>query len=233
MDHVGRGLKKRGSFREVLLVAKMSTTERKKFCLESLEEQRHLLRTAIDGMAAGDLTQALNVALRIRVLVHSTGNSKALLGQLRNNYLELPILDKVPQSPPSAPAGMQAIVFYCPVSVQMKAPEGTISLLTEMNPNEYAPSILGRWWTNTCMILPGIGAVDPRELVMGLSNKAGGAHVDEDIPEKYKKLMASQFLKIKINDIDLGVVNVSRLVTGRAGVELLDCLEKNFPRAQN
>jgi len=216
-------------FAREFTVAKMSTAERKKFYLVALEEQRHLLRTAIDGMAGGDLTQALNVATRIRVFVHQTGASKALLGHLRNNYLELPILDRIQQAPTGAPPGTQAITFFCPVSVQMKAPEGTISLITELNSKEYTPSILGKWWRSACMVLPGIGPVDRRELILGLSNKEGGAHVDADISEKYQRLIGSKFLSLKINDSDLGAVNVARMVAGRAGVELLDCLERNFP----
>jgi hypothetical protein len=222
--------RKRGRFRKELTVAKMSAEERKKFFLAKLEEQRHLLKTAIDGMAAGDLTQALHVAALIRVLVHETGASKPLLGNLRNNYLELPILDRIPEAAPSAPPGVQVVTFFCPLSAQMKAPEGTISLITELNPKEHALSTLGTWWRNSCMILPGIGRVDRRELILGLSNKEGGAHVDADISEKYQALMASKFFSVKINDKDLGAVNISRLVAGKAGVELLDCLERNFPR---
>lgn len=211
-------------------MAKMSAEERGKFYSRALDEQRHLLKTAVDGMAAGDLTQALNVATRIRTLVHETGSSKPLLKYLHKNYLELPILDRKPQAPSPGPPGVQAIIFFCPVSAKMKAPEGTISLITELLPNEHAPSKLGMWWENACMVLPGIGPVYRRELILGLSNKEGGAHVDADITEKYRNLLASKFFNAKINDKDLGAVNISRLVAGKAGVELLDCLDRNFPR---
>ena len=49
-------------------MAKMSGTERLKYYREALEEQRRLLRTAIGGMATGDLVQALCVATSIRTL---------------------------------------------------------------------------------------------------------------------------------------------------------------------
>jgi len=211
-------------------MGKMTAEEREKFHRKALEDQRHLLRTAIDGMAAGDLTQALHVATQIRVLVHETGASKPLLKHLHKNYLELPILDRIPEPPPAAPVGVRAITFFCPVSAQLKAPEGTISLLTGLLIEQHALSKLGIWWRNACMNLPGIGPVERRELILGLSNKEGGAHVDADITEKYKNLMASKFFSAKINDVDLGPVNISRLVAGKSGVELLDCLERNFPR---
>ena len=79
------------------------------------------------------------------------------------------------------------------------------------------------------MVLPALGPFFRRELVLGLANKEGGAHVDADIPERYRLVLDSQFVRFKINEIDVGALNISRLVAGRAGVELLDCLDKNFP----
>ena len=79
------------------------------------------------------------------------------------------------------------------------------------------------------MVLPGLGPFFRRELVMGLANKEGGAHVDSDIPKRYQMVLDSQFVHSMINDIDLGPLNISRLVAGRSGGELLDCLDKNFP----
>jgi hypothetical protein len=97
-------------------MGKLSSLERKGFYRKALDEQRHLLRTAIDGMAAGDLTQALHVATIVRVLVHETGASKPLLKHLDNNYLEMPIFERTEQPAPKAPPGMQSITFYCPVN---------------------------------------------------------------------------------------------------------------------
>jgi hypothetical protein len=209
-------------------MAKMSTSERKEFYRKALDERRHLLSTAIDGMAAGDLVQALRVATTIRVLVHQ-GATKPLLKRLDSSYLEMPILERTRPAAPQTPSGMQSITFYCPVSAQLKAPEGTVSLITELNPQDHTVSKLGVWWANACMMLPSVGPVTRRELFLGLSNKEGGAHVDADISEKYKNLLASKFFSAKINDVDLGAIRISRLVAGRAGVELLDCLNRNYP----
>lgn len=79
------------------------------------------------------------------------------------------------------------------------------------------------------MVLPGLGPFFRRELVLGLANKEGGAHVDADIPRRYQMVLESRFVRFKINETDLGPLNISRLVAGKAGVELLDCLGKNFP----
>jgi hypothetical protein len=73
------------------------------------------------------------------------------------------------------------------------------------------------------MILPAVGPVYRRELILGLANKESGADVDGDI------MIASRFFNVQLSDTTIEPVNVSRLVAGRAGVELLDCLDRNFP----
>jgi len=132
------------------------TEERTRFNLEKLEEQRHLLRTAIAGMASGDLTQAINVAMRIRVLVHEAGSSEPLLKSVKSNYLDLTILDRVVEPPEDVVPGVSAVTFYCPVSAVV-ASDGTISLKTDLGSTDYRPSTLGAWWNNACMILAELG----------------------------------------------------------------------------
>jgi hypothetical protein len=207
----------------------MSADERKKFFSQKLEEERHLLRTAIAGMGAGDLVQALHVATIIRTLVHEA-DSKPLLKNIDPNYLELPILDRIMEPPKDHGGGTISITFSCPISAKISAPAGTVALITELESPAYVQSKLGTWWDgNPCMVLPGLGPFFRRELILGLANKEGGTHVDADIPKRYQMVMESQLVHFKINEIDLGALNVSRLVAGKAGVELLSCLDKNFP----
>jgi hypothetical protein len=210
-------------------MAKMSADERKKFFSTKLEEQRHLLRAAIAAMGDGDLVQALHVATIIRILVHEAG-SKPLLKNIDPNYLELPVLDRIMEPPKDHGGGVKSITFTCPISAKISAPAGTVALITELESSAYVPSKLGTWWdTNPCMVLPALGPFFRRELILGLANKEGGAHVDADIPKRYQMVLDSQFVHFKMNETDLGALNFSRLVAGKAGVELLDCMDKNFP----
>ena len=55
------------------------------------------------------------------------------------------------------------------------------------------------------------------------------AHVDVRISEQYKLLLASQFLRFGADD-KTAVVNISRLLVGKAGIQLLRFLEKHFPK---
>jgi hypothetical protein len=210
-------------------MAKMSAVERKEFFKKALKEQKHLLRERIKDMEDGDIVAALQVATVVRTLVHETGASKPLLKQLRSNYLDLKIFAPKMEGA-TAPPGASAVVFFNPVSAKITAPEGKVSLMTEFIPDTHEECSLGSWWSmRPCTVLPGVGAVSRREAILGLSNKEGGAHVDAEISEKYKNLLASKFFTFLINGQTVEGLNLSRLGAGRIGLELLKSLDANFP----
>lgn len=91
----------------------------------------------------------------------------------------------------------------------------------------YQTSIIGKWWTRPSLILPGIGGLSRKEVVLGLVNKEGDAHVDSEVSERYLRLMECRSLQVGTGD-RVSAVNVARLLAGQAGAELLDSLERNF-----
>jgi hypothetical protein len=207
----------------------MKSEERKKYYGAALQEQRHLLQRSIDGMASGELAEALNVATRIRTLVHEAGRNKPLLKYLKNNYLDMPMRDIRVNVAPAGPPGTQSITFFVPLSVSLGVPEGKLTLMKELNDEEYEDSTLGRWWTNVFMNLPGIGPVTRKEIILGVADKEGGAHVDADISAKYEAILTSKMVVLKAKDVDVEPLRFTRLATGRAGLEMLKFLEANFP----
>jgi hypothetical protein len=209
-------------------MAKLTWEERQKFLNERLVEQHHLLRKSIDEFASGDLAEAIRIATVIRVLAHETASSKPLLKQLTPNYLELKILDSKPTIPEKLPPGIQsAVVMSVPISV--KITEHGVFLDKELHLEAKALSILGRWWTRTSLILPGLGGFSRKEVILGLANKEGGAHVDTDITRKYQQLLDCKSLQIGWGRENVSPIKLSRFVSGQAGVELLDCLNRSFP----
>jgi hypothetical protein len=213
-------------------MAKLKGEEQKQFLRRRLEEQRHLLRKSIDELTTGDLAEAVRIGTAIRVLVHETANSKPLLKQLTPNYLQLEILDRVPTKEEAAPPGMRRmVVTSVPISIKM-SDEG-VFLNPKLDIADFAPSILGKWWTRPCLLLPGLGGFSRKEIVLGLSNKEGGAHVDTDMTKKYRQLLDCKSLQVGWNQEGVSPLNLSRLMAGQAGIELLDCLDTNFCNGAN
>jgi len=179
-------------------------------------------------MADGDIAQALHVAVVIRVLVHKTRKQKPLLQFLRHDYLDLPIMERREERP-EVSSGQHAATFYCPISAKFSENEGhtTVGFVTELNDPRYELSTLGKWWAHRCMVLPGIGPVIRNHLILDLADKEG-AHVDPKMSEAYEAILKSQFIRFQLNGGD-APLNISRMVVGKCGVELLDCLDKAFP----
>jgi hypothetical protein len=128
-------------------MAKLTGEDHQRFLLEKLEEQRHLLHKSIGEFAAGDLAEAVHIAVAMRVLVHETSSSKPLLKQLTGNYLELKILDRAPVKEKDVlpPGTQRAVVMSVPIGVKIT---GTgVFLNPRLDVEGYKPSILGKWWT--------------------------------------------------------------------------------------
>jgi hypothetical protein len=209
-------------------MAKLRGEEQKRFLREKLAEQRHLLHKSINEFVCGDLAEAVRLAIAMRVLVHETGRNKPLLGHLTRNYLELEILDRSPAKEEKLPPGVaKSVVMSVPISVKVSG-KG-VFLNPDLDRQSYSPSILGKWWTRYSLILPGLGGFSRKEIVLGLADKEGGAHVDVDLPDRYRQLMASQQLQIGWNKESVSPLNLSRFMTAQAALELLDCLTRNFP----
>ena len=153
-------------------MAQLTGEEKKQFLRQKLEEQRHLLRKSIKEFEAGDLAEAIRLAVAIRVLVHETSSCKPLLGQLTPNYLQLTILDRKPPTPPKAPPGHGAAIgMWLPIALTIS--EKGVQLNTKLTPENYVSSILGKWWSprQPCLILPGLGGLSRKEIVLGVADK--------------------------------------------------------------
>lgn len=208
----------------------MSDAERKQFYTSRFEDQRHLLRTAIKGMHEGDLTQALTIATVIRVLVHETGSSRPLLKQLCTDFVAL----EIPHSWPSGADPNKPMLVYLPTPVKIEAVAAATSstgrvCLGELPQNRSRRiTTIDLWWDGPFGVLPGVGEFCRRDVILGLANKEG-AHVDSKMPAKYVSLLKSQFLRANINNVEVGALNLARLLAGLCGMQMLACLDQHFP----
>jgi len=210
-------------------MGKLTGDDKTTFLREKLEEQRHLLGKSVKEFASGDFAEAVRVAIAIRVLLHETGSCKPLLGQLTPNYLQLEILDSKPvERDEKLPIGThKTVVMSVPIS--LKISEQGVFLNPELDSEFFAPSILGKWWNRPSLILPGIGGLNRREIVLGLADKEGGANVDVNLSPRYRQLIESKQFQLRWSKEGVTAINLSRYMTAQAGVELLRCLNQNFP----
>jgi hypothetical protein len=208
-------------------MAQLSAGEKKAYYLAALEQHRQLLKAAVEQMTEGNLVHALTIATSIRTLLHETGSSIPLLKRLRADYLSLPIFTAAAPKPRPTPPNVRAVtVMHIAASLMIAG--GKLSLSPTINFESCEQKTLGRWWTDLGLVVPGGTPLSRKDIILGIANKEG-AHVDDNMPRKYRIMLQSKSLRIKINDTEYEPVDITKYVCGTAGVELLDCLERNLP----
>ena len=158
--------------------------------IQSKEElQQHLKDTiqalelssrALDGGFEGE---ANRLAAAIRVLVHDTGSSKSLLGQLGQKSIQF--------YETSIPRDLRTITPYSGLTAIELAPEGPkyVALL-DMLPPAPPPRWVSfdEWWNKVIFVDQKGSETSRRDLILAVANTDGGVHVDPVLDEKYADL---------------------------------------------
>jgi hypothetical protein len=167
-----------------------------------LNDQLSFIESSIAAFDSGNEAESLRMAIAVRVLFHQTANSQALLQQLGQlEELELPNTGTpLPASYHKRREGGTGGVFGKTIALRLCywsfPPPGAGGSL-EFRPK--ADQVAGastcafsEWWQGTTVLQPaGETFLDPpreelmlnrKAVVLGLSNKEGGAHVAPDPP---------------------------------------------------
>lgn len=189
-----------------------------------LQSQYTRLKDALNGFYAGSGVQALNVAITMRVLVHETKHSESLLSRLRQDYWDLTIRHK-PLNPRA--------VLVVPMRFQLVG-GGTGRLLRSgFDSPSYRFVPLRRWWNDDYQPLGNI-KLSKKTIVLNVSDKDGGAHVDDKVPDSHATLSEPPVrIGIEVNDAGQQrwlQPNLAYGITAEAGCEMQDYLERHFPQ---
>lgn len=191
--------------------------------LTKLKEQMKFLNTSLSAFYAGDLAESVRIATTIRVLVHESGMSKPLLKQAKPNGLDLPILEHVGERPG------ELEVFRFAVSLRLGP---TVSPAVDLGSSHYTLSSVGEWWNRSVFIFrSSMGTpltYTRKQVVLILSNKEGGAHVDQDEDPNYVRLLTDLPLSFADYGLPVDTPDLARFLAAQSGVEMLECLKRNF-----
>jgi len=169
--------------------------------IQSKEElQQHLKDTiqalelssrSFDGGFEGE---ANRLAAAIRVLVHDTGSSKSLLGQLGQKSIKF-YETSIPRNP-------RNIMTYSGLTAIELTSEGAkyVAVLDTLRPDSPPRWVnFDEWWNGVIFVDQKGSETSRKDLILAVANKDGGAHVDSVLDEKYADLsrrnsLAWQFL---------------------------------------
>jgi hypothetical protein len=132
-----------------------------------LRAQYALLRDALDSYYTGKQEQALNIATRIRVLVHDKPgtDNRSLLSRLNPDYWDLPIYDQLPLS--------KDTTFAMRTFVMTGAKRSTHIMRPIFIEKMYQRVSMKVWWTSDYQPLGGKW-LSKETIVLTVADKDGG-----------------------------------------------------------
>jgi hypothetical protein len=181
-----------------------------------LKEQYELLKDSVAEFYAGKEIKALDVAVRIRTLVHDTDKSQALLSLLAANYRELDIYHKLPSGD---------AVFVVNQSFRLSG-DGAVKIVRDdFSSIAYTLVSLERWWTEKYLIMGAVRS-SKKQVVTDVANKDGGAHLASEVPIRHAA--ASEPPLILGRNENAVRPNLARGIVAQAGNEMLNYIERHF-----
>ena|SRR5271154_5938138 len=182
-----------------------------------LKDQSALLKDSVDDFYVGIEAKAIEIAVRIRTLVHNTSSSHAFLATIDPNYRNLDIYRRTPPNP--------KVIFAIPAGIQMSG-DGTAKFIRDdFSSPQHELVTLERWWSEEYLIIGNVRS-SKKDVVLDVANKDGGAHVDPNVPERHAAASEPPFL-FGVND-NFKQPNLARVTVAQAGNELLDYIERHF-----
>lgn len=183
------------------------------------------LRTSLNAFYnEANLAESVRIAGIIRTLVHETPKAKPLLRMANTSGLDLQILDNVAEPR----AGCEEIIRFA-VGLRL-GPEATPAV--DLSSAHYVSSSIGAWWSRTVFLFTSrLGTVvtyTRKEVLLILANKEGSAHVDQHEDPNYARLRGDLPLRFEFCGIQLETPDLARFLAAQAGVEMLECLKRNF-----
>jgi hypothetical protein len=155
----------------------------------SLREQVGFLIKRGAGFDAGDDSEAKQLATPLRILVHDTERSHALLVQMH----ALDRLRFIDTSHP--PVGSGQVRMDSGLAVIELATDGSARYTAPRGERpQRAPRRFGPWWNDTVLTDTHGNEFSRRRLVLALAHTDGGAHVNPEIDEAYDALSVSNSL---------------------------------------
>ena len=162
----------------------MTHTQTQQELEEHLRDQLDFLTSSADAFDLGRESEAKRMAVAIRVLVHDTGKSSSLLGQLGRK--SVPFCDSACPLTPNSKTTHSGLAF-----IEMTfEPEPATRYVAFLDGGTDAPAFVDfdTWWNAPVFVDSTDRRLSRRDLVLSLSNRDGGAHVDRALEPTYADL---------------------------------------------
>lgn len=153
--------------------------------MNHLREQVCFLHTGNQGFDGGRTFEAKAMAVRLRVLFHSTTNSHALLDQL-GLRMSLEMYDTAFPLNSTGTLGGESVLTLLRIG-----PGSSLSYVPKLDASPvpvYGTATVDDWWLRPIIVDDSGFSLTRESLCLVMANKDGGAHVDPKLDATYEQL---------------------------------------------
>jgi hypothetical protein len=152
---------------------------------EKLKERYLILKKSCERYDAGEVEEIMTIAVSLRIILDDHGRQKSLLAQISREFgIKSKILTH------SNLQDASKYTFY--LNIRMNHADGSTTFVPRMDlSNEDLSEITVPSWMSSVVVKANEMSLTRGDLVLGMSNKDGGAHVHLDEKSPYMKLTRS------------------------------------------
>lgn len=169
--------------------------------MEHLYEQMAFLRRSASHYDDGDFSEAKRLATTLRVLLHDSKQSKSLLTQLvlKNKLRFVDTAGEIqPDQIEVLPGGRfrASIAVAIPLAPIAWGSWKGFRFIARLDDHgtSFRPLRFDRWWNNPAVAIPPNFRLSRANLVLGVANQDGGAHVDASLREQFAGVARQRFI---------------------------------------
>lgn len=200
---------------------------------DHVRTQYHLLKNACYNYDKGDLTEALNIGMRLRVLAHNQKSSKSLL---HNINIFTPYRIKIRSQHDTIKPNC---FFYLFPTIRIQ--DNTVSFqpnLESRNDNFHYVDYKD-WWDEE-MVIVNKKIFSRADIILTHIDQEGGAHVDLSVDMDYRQLTRGDLLNIQKMLIDqhgrrisldsVDVDTLPKIIIRESGQDIINAMEEFYDK---
>lgn len=169
--------------------------------MQHLYEQMRFLRRSAEHYDRGDFSEAKRLAATLRLLLHETKNSKSLLMQLglKNKLRFVDTAGAIERDTYEALPGGRfraRIGIAVPLAPIAWGSWKGVRFIARLDDHRTSFTSLPfyTWWTSPVVALPPKFHLSRQNLILGVANQDGGAHVDASLREQFAGIARQRFI---------------------------------------
>jgi hypothetical protein len=195
-----------------------------------LAEQIGFLKASAEAFDRGQESEAKRLAVTLRLLLHDTGRSRSLLGLLEQRNREFCDLSFPQEESASMLPSWRLVVLVMSPADPNAAPRYAAPL----DDPPLRMVMFDEWWSDPIFQHPDSSILSRKQIVLGLANQDGGAHVDPQLDPPYARFSRENAMGAYADDrLTVPIGGITFAAARQIAHETIRTLEPSYRKKQS